>query len=123
MAAARPYSQRFLYWRGSGVSQTWECPEGFRAVINSIAVIEFGTADTSWLLMVHGKPAAYHHAPGSDATLTFDGRWVLYERETCEFISVAGDIAWHVAGFLLTDDEGLSWPPQPVEPILVVKPS
>jgi len=102
----QPYSERFLHGRSTNGQQVYTVPAGHRAVVKCITVQTFTVTGAYGLVRCAGQPLLYLVARTVDENRTVTGQWVAYEGELIEALTGAGDVAWHVAGYLLADPAG-----------------
>lgn len=97
------YSERFLYGRSTGTTQTLIIPPGRRAVVRFASIVTFYGAAEYVVLRVAGLPVIWLQTPTQDVTKHWDLRCVAYAGDLLELLTAGGDVAWHVSGFLFSD--------------------
>jgi hypothetical protein len=110
------YTERLLYVKATQGMHTYEVPEGKRAVVKNIMVVDGVQVTGHTETKVHGALVAMFLFPASLRSYSLEMTVVAYERETITvFCGVAG-IHVTVSGYLFDDQVGAPPATKPSEP-------
>lgn len=98
----RVFTERFLATQATGWTY-WTVPAGKRAVIRSVDVCNFDTAQWAAIVQLAGMPFVNTFVGGGGGRLNYDGRQVLYAGEQLGVYLQHGNMSISVSGYLFND--------------------
>jgi len=104
--------------RGDDLVIEYQVPAGTRAVVRFLSAVAFTTAGQGLFCFLNGVVVLYWPAPGANARLTEEVRWVAYAGDYLATQTFGSDVSFHMAGFLFDDvpDAGGDAPAAPAPP-------
>jgi hypothetical protein len=98
------YSIRFLYGIDKDVMHIFTVPDGYRAVVKEVVVMNRGTAGGYVQVQLHTVLVVNYTFLDTYRTVTVSTGQVVYERETLRYYAGGQAAEVMVSGFLLRDD-------------------
>jgi hypothetical protein len=108
---ARVYSHRFLYQKVPNAVKEYRVPEGMRAVIRNVTIVNLATVGGAAYVHAHGITAVLHVFQVTYTYASIDLRLAVYGGELMDVITNAAGVEVTVSGYLFDDPAHESFPP------------
>lgn len=90
--------------RGDDLVLEYQVPAGKRLVVRFLSAVAFTVSGQGLFCFLNGVTVLYWPAPGPNARLTEEVRWVAYAGDYVATQTFGSDVSFHMSGFLFADE-------------------